>query len=153
MSTNVLSMILAGGEGTRLHPLTAVRAKPSVPFGGNYRIIDFVLSNFINSGLMQVFILTQFKSHSLMEHLRQGWRISGIPNVFIDPIPAQMQTGKKWYEGTADAISSIMSWNPPDSPPASSQSDSRWSKLLRIHDSTMCSISLICSPSLVAVVS
>ena len=104
MSTNVLSMILAGGEGTRLHPLTAVRAKPSVPFGGNYRIIDFVLSNFINSGLMQVFVLTQFKSHSLMEHLRQGWRISGIPNVFIDPIPAQMQTGKKWYEGTADAI-------------------------------------------------
>ena len=104
MSTNVLSMILAGGEGTRLHPLTALRAKPSVPFGGNYRIIDFVLSNFINSGLMQVFVLTQFKSHSLMEHLRQGWRISGIPNVFIDPIPAQMQTGKKWYEGTADAI-------------------------------------------------
>lgn len=104
MSANVLTMILAGGEGTRLHPLTAVRAKPSVPFGGNYRIIDFVLSNFINSGLLRVFVLTQFKSHSLMQHLRQGWRISGIPNAFIDPIPAQMQTGKKWYEGTADAI-------------------------------------------------
>ncbi len=99
-----LAMILAGGEGTRLFPLTASRAKPSVPFGGNYRIIDFVLSNFVNSGMLRIFVLTQFKSHSLMQHMRQGWRMSGIVNNFIDPIPAQMRTGRKWYEGTADAI-------------------------------------------------
>jgi glucose-1-phosphate adenylyltransferase len=100
----VLAMILAGGEGTRLFPLTSARAKPSVPFGGNYRIIDFVLSNFVNSGMLRIFVLTQFKSHSLMQHMRQGWRLSGIVNNFIDPIPAQMRTGRKWYEGTADAI-------------------------------------------------
>jgi glucose-1-phosphate adenylyltransferase len=99
-----LAMILAGGEGTRLFPLTSARAKPSVPFGGNYRIIDFVLSNFVNSGMLRIFVLTQFKSHSLMQHMRQGWRLSGIVNNFIDPIPAQMRTGRKWYEGTADAI-------------------------------------------------
>ena len=104
MSGGILTMILAGGEGTRLHPLTAVRAKPSVPFGGNYRIIDFVLSNFVNSGLLKIYVLTQFKAHSLMQHMRQGWRLSGLTGTFIDPIPAQMQTGKKWYEGTADAI-------------------------------------------------
>ena len=98
-------MILAGGEGARLKPLTAVRTKPAVPFGGNYRIIDFVLSNFVNSGLLNIFVLTQFKSHSLMQHLREGWRFSsGIVKQFIDPVPAQMRTGKKWYEGTADAI-------------------------------------------------
>ncbi len=98
-------MILAGGEGSRLYPLTAVRTKPAVPFGGNYRIIDFVISNFVNSELIRIFVLTQFKSHSLMQHLRQGWRISGqITGNFIDPVPAQMRTGKRWYEGTADAI-------------------------------------------------
>ncbi len=97
-------MILAGGEGTRLSPLTSVRTKPAVPFGGNYRIIDFALSNFVNSGIMNIFLLTQFKSHSLMQHLRQGWRVSGVTDSFIDPIPAQMRTGKRWYEGTADAI-------------------------------------------------
>ena len=101
----IVSMILAGGEGTRLYPLTAVRTKPAVPFGGNYRIIDFVISNFINSELIRIFVLIQFKSHSLMQHLRQGWRISGqITGNFIDPVPAQMRTGKRWYEGTADAI-------------------------------------------------
>ena len=73
----IVSMILAGGEGSRLYPLTAVRTKPTVPFGGNYRIIDFVISNFVNSELIRIFVLTQFKSHSLMQHLRQGWRISG----------------------------------------------------------------------------
>lgn len=104
MALNILNMILAGGEGTRLSPLTQSRAKPSVPFGGNYRIIDFVLSNFVNSGLLRTFVLTQFKSHSLMKHLRQGWRFSGVPGAFIDPIPAQMRTGKQWYQGTADAI-------------------------------------------------
>jgi len=103
--SNVLTMILAGGEGSRLKPLTAVRTKPAVPFGGNYRIIDFVLSNFVNSGLLKIFVLTQFKSHSLMQHLREGWRMpSGIAKQFIDPVPAQMRTGKKWYAGTADAI-------------------------------------------------
>ena len=101
---HVLSMILAGGEGKRLNPLTLVRSKPSVPFGGNYRIIDFVLSNFVNSGLLKLYVLTQFKSHSLMKHLRLGWRFSGITDQFIDPIPPQMRTGKKWYEGTGDAI-------------------------------------------------
>lgn len=100
----ILSMILAGGEGTRLYPLTMSRTKPAVPFGGNYRIIDFVLNNFVNSDLLQIYMLTQFKSHSLMKHLRQGWRLTGLSGRFIDPIPAQMQTGKKWYEGTADAI-------------------------------------------------
>ncbi len=103
--SSILSMILAGGEGTRLSPLTSARTKPAVPFGGNYRIIDFVLSNFVNSGLVSIYVLTQFKSHSLMNHLRQGWRVSGVvTGHFIDPVPAQMRTGKRWYQGTADAI-------------------------------------------------
>ena len=102
--SGVLAMILAGGEGKRLHPLTSVRTKPAVPFGGNYRIIDFALSNFVNSGFLKIFVLTQFKSHSLMQHLREGWRLSGLRGHFIDPIPAQMRMGKRWYEGTADAI-------------------------------------------------
>ncbi|MFQ3229286.1 glucose-1-phosphate adenylyltransferase [Reinekea sp.] len=100
----ILSMILAGGEGTRLAPLTSVRAKPAVPFGGNYRIIDFVLNNFVNSDLLQIFVLTQFKSHSLNKHMSRRWQISGLTNRFIDSIPAQMQMGKHWYQGTADAI-------------------------------------------------
>lgn len=102
--SGILSMILAGGEGTRLSPLTSVRAKPSVPFGGNYRIIDFVLNNFVNSDLLQIFVLTQFKSHSLNKHMSRRWQISGLTNRFIDTIPAQMQMGKHWYQGTADAI-------------------------------------------------
>ncbi|MCM2681024.1 glucose-1-phosphate adenylyltransferase [Echinimonas agarilytica] len=102
--SGILSMILAGGEGTRLSPLTGIRAKPAVPFGGNYRIIDFVLNNFVNSDLLQIFVLTQFKSHSLMKHLSRAWQVSGLTNRFIDPIPAQMQTGKHWYIGTADAV-------------------------------------------------
>ncbi len=103
--SNVLTMIMAGGEGSRLKPLTSVRTKPAVPFGGNYRIIDFVLSNFVNSGFLKIFVLTQFKSHFLMQHLREGWRLSsGILKQYIDPVPAQMRIGKKWYEGTADAI-------------------------------------------------
>ena len=93
--SNVLTMILAGGEGARLKPLTAVRTKSAVPFGGNYRIIDFVLSKFVNSGLLKIFVLTQFKSHSLMQYLREGWSFSfGIVKQFIDPVPAQMRTGK-----------------------------------------------------------
>ncbi|SLM32640.1 glucose-1-phosphate adenylyltransferase [Desulfamplus magnetovallimortis] len=102
--SGILSMILAGGEGTRLFPFTSLRAKPAVPFGGGYRIIDFVLNNFVNSDLLQIFVLTQFKSHSLMKHLSQAWRITGLTGRFIDPIPAQMRTGKHWYKGTADAI-------------------------------------------------
>jgi len=102
--SGVLTMILAGGEGTRLAPLTGIRAKPAVPFGGNYRIIDFVLNNFVNSDLLQIFVITQFKSHSLMKHLSRSWRVTGLTNRFIDPIPAQMQTGKHWYLGTADAV-------------------------------------------------
>ena len=101
---SILSMILAGGEGTRLSPLTGLRAKPAVPFGGQYRIIDFVLSNFINSDLHEIYLLTQFKSHSLSKHLQRCWRIAGLSDKFIDTLPAQMNTGGNWYLGTADAI-------------------------------------------------
>ncbi len=101
----VLGMILAGGKGTRLYPLTEHRAKPAVPFGGKYRIIDFVLSNFINSQIYSIFVLTQFKSQSLTEHIQEGWTVSSlIPNHFVIPVPAQMRTGERWYQGTADAI-------------------------------------------------
>ncbi len=102
---NVLGMIMAGGEGSRLHPLTQERAKPAVPFGGKYRLIDFVLSNFINSQIYSIYVLTQFKSQSLTEHLQNGWRFSSIlSNHFILPVPAQKRTGESWYQGTADAI-------------------------------------------------
>jgi glucose-1-phosphate adenylyltransferase len=100
----VLTMILAGGEGSRLRPLTENRSKPSVPFGGSYRLIDFALNNFVNADLMRIYILTQFKSQSLYMHLKKGWNLSGITDRFIDVIPAQMRDGKRWYEGTADAI-------------------------------------------------
>lgn len=102
--SGVLAMILAGGEGTRLMPLTASRSKPAVPFGGSYRLIDFVLNNFVNSGIMRIFVITQYKSQSLYMHLKNGWTVSGIPNCFIDPIPAQMRVNKEWYQGTADAV-------------------------------------------------
>ena len=101
---NVLGMIMAGGEGSRLHPLTQERAKPSVYFGGKYRIIDFVLNNFINSGIFKIKVLTQFKSDSLIKHLTGGWNLNRMLGHFIDPVPAQMRTGKKWYQGTADAV-------------------------------------------------
>lgn len=97
-------MVLAGGEGTRLMPLTALRAKPAVPFAGSYRLIDFVLNNFVNSGIIRIYVITQYKSQSLYKHLQNGWSVSGIPNCFIDPIPAQMRTGRDWYKGTADAV-------------------------------------------------
>jgi glucose-1-phosphate adenylyltransferase len=100
----VLAMILAGGEGTRLQPLTVTRSKPAVPFGGSYRLIDFVLNNFVNSEIIRIFVLTQFKSQSLYMHMKKGWTVNGIPGCFIDPIPAQMRMGKRWYDGTADAI-------------------------------------------------
>jgi glucose-1-phosphate adenylyltransferase len=100
----VLSMILAGGEGTRLLPLTAERAKPAVPFGGRYRIIDFVLSNFVNSGLLRIKVLTQYKSESLNGHLSRGWHLSTMLDQYIEPVPAQQRIGKEWYRGSADAI-------------------------------------------------
>ncbi|MDA9555995.1 glucose-1-phosphate adenylyltransferase [Vibrio sp.] len=106
----VLGMILAGGEGSRLRPLTESRSKPAVPFGGSYRLIDFALNNFANAGIMQMYVLTQFKSQSLYQHMKKGWSISGITGSFIDPIPAQMRKGKRWYEGTADAIYQNMSF-------------------------------------------
>jgi glucose-1-phosphate adenylyltransferase len=102
---NVLGMILAGGEGNRLYPLTEQRAKPAVPFGGKYRLIDFALSNFINSSVYSVYVLTQFKSQSLTEHINESWRFGSlIHNHFILPVPAQKRTGDSWYQGTADAI-------------------------------------------------
>ncbi len=102
---NVLGMIMAGGEGSRLYPLTQERAKPAVPFGGKYRLIDFVLSNFINSKIYSIYVLTQFKSQSLTEHLQEGWRFGSIlHDHFILPVPAQKRTGDSWYQGTADAI-------------------------------------------------
>jgi glucose-1-phosphate adenylyltransferase len=106
MELRVLGIILAGGKGTRLYPLTKERAKPAVPFGGKYRIIDFVLSNFINSGIYSLYVLTQFKSQSLLQHINEGWQIGGIlKNQFIIPVPAQMRSGgEQWYQGTADAI-------------------------------------------------
>ncbi|MCD4781657.1 MAG: glucose-1-phosphate adenylyltransferase [Candidatus Omnitrophica bacterium] len=101
----MLTFILAGGRGARLDPLTQDRAKPAVPFGGNYRIIDFTLSNCINSGLRRIYILTQYKSFSLQKHLLAGWDVvSNQLGEFIDIIPAQQRVGQDWYKGTADAI-------------------------------------------------
>ncbi len=105
MSHNTLAIILAGGEGSRLQPLTKFRAKPSVPFGGKYRIIDFTLTNCLHSGLRKILVLTQYKSHSLQKHLRDGWSIFN-PELgeYVTPVPAQMRQGNQWYQGTADAI-------------------------------------------------
>src|SRR5436190_1763531 len=103
--SRVLGMIMAGGKGERLHPLTRDRSKPSVPFGGRYRIVDFVLSNFVNSEMAALYVLVQYKSQSLIEHLRQAWRTSGIlPDYFITVVPPQMRFGPAWYRGTADAV-------------------------------------------------
>lgn len=101
---NALVMILAGGEGKRLYPLTKDRAKPAVPFGGRYRIIDFVINNFVNSGFYKIKVLTQYKSDSLNKHITRGWRLSPFLDQYIDLAPAQMRTGNDWYRGTADAI-------------------------------------------------
>ncbi len=102
--SNPLSIVLAGGQGERLRPLTNERTKPAVPFGGHYRIIDFVLSNLINSGLLKIKLLTQFKADSLLRHLKQGWYLPAMLDQFIDPVPAQMRTGHSWYKGSADAV-------------------------------------------------
>ena len=101
----VLVMIMAGGKGERLHPLTRERSKPSVPFGGRYRLIDFVLSSFVNSELVSLYVLVQYKSQSLIEHVRLAWRTSGImPDYFVTVVPPQMRSGPAWYRGTADAV-------------------------------------------------
>ncbi len=100
----VLTMILAGGQGKRLYPLTRDRAKPAVPFGGRYRIIDFVLNNFVNSNLYRIKVLTQYKSDSLNKHISRGWDLSSSIDQFVDLLPAQMRTDGNWYKGTADAI-------------------------------------------------
>ncbi len=102
--SQVLVMILAGGEGKRLYPLTLDRAKPAVPFGGRYRIVDVVLSNFVNSGLARIKVLTQYKSASLEEHIARVWRLSTLLDQFIEAIPAQQRTGKSWFRGSADAV-------------------------------------------------
>ncbi|MFL5389780.1 MAG: glucose-1-phosphate adenylyltransferase [Myxococcales bacterium] len=104
MAYKTLAMILAGGEGRRLAPLTHERAKPAVPFGGRYRIIDFVLSNFANSDILRIKVLTQYKSDSLNTHISRGWRLSSMLGQFVEPVPAQMRTGPEWYKGSADAI-------------------------------------------------
>lgn len=101
----ILGIVLAGGRGERLYPLTEHRAKPAVPFGGRYRIIDFVLSNFVNSGILSIYVLTQFKAQSLLEHIDRGWRASDfLGEHFITSVPAQMRMGEDWYQGTADSV-------------------------------------------------
>jgi glucose-1-phosphate adenylyltransferase len=103
-SQKIFGIVLAGGEGKRLMPLTADRAKPAVPFAGNYRLVDFALSNLINSGLRQIVVLTQYKSHSLDRHVSQTWRLSGLTNSYVASVPAQQRLGKRWFAGSADAI-------------------------------------------------
>jgi glucose-1-phosphate adenylyltransferase len=101
----ILAMVLAGGEGTRLSPLTAERSKPAVPFGGRYRIVDFVLSNLVNSGVHSIYLLVQYKSQSLIEHVNRAWTLSPvIPEQFIAVVPPQMREGPEWFQGTADAV-------------------------------------------------
>ncbi|SDZ05487.1 glucose-1-phosphate adenylyltransferase [Herbiconiux ginsengi] len=103
-SKKIFGIVLAGGEGKRLMPLTADRAKPGVPFGGGYRLIDFALSNLVNSGLRQIVVLTQYKSHSLDRHVSQTWHLDGLLNSYIASVPAQQRLGKRWFSGSADAI-------------------------------------------------
>jgi glucose-1-phosphate adenylyltransferase len=100
----VLGIVLAGGEGKRLWPLTADRAKPAVPFGGSFRLIDFVLSNLVNAGLWKICVLTQYKSHSLDKHISTAWRMSTMLGNYVTPVPAQQRLGPRWYTGSADAI-------------------------------------------------
>ena len=98
------AMVLAGGEGKRLWPLTADRAKPAVPFGGNYRLVDFALSNLVNGEFRRIAVLTQYKSHSLDRHLATTWSLSALLGNYVTPVPAQMRRGPRWFAGSADAI-------------------------------------------------
>jgi glucose-1-phosphate adenylyltransferase len=102
--TSLLALVLAGGEGTRLKPLTGERAKPAVPFGGRYRLIDFVLSNLVNSGYYQIKVLTQYKASSLISHITRGWQLAPIMGHYVEPVPAQMRVGRDWFKGSADAV-------------------------------------------------
>jgi glucose-1-phosphate adenylyltransferase len=104
MVAKVLAMVLAGGEGKRLMPLTADRAKPGVPFGGLYRLVDFALSNLVNGGYLKIVVLTQYKSHSLDRHITKTWRMSNLLGNYITPVPAQQRLGPRWFAGSADAI-------------------------------------------------
>ena len=105
MPRDTLTLLLAGGHGSRLHPLTRDRAKPAVPFGGKYRVIDFTLSNCLQSGIRKILVLTQYKSQSLHRHLRDGWSIFNPEcGEFITTVPPQMRGGDSWYQGTADAV-------------------------------------------------
>jgi glucose-1-phosphate adenylyltransferase len=101
---HLLAIVLAGGEGRRLAPLTAERAKPAVPIGGRYRLIDFVLSNLVNSGFLKIKVLTQYKSDSLNTHITRGWRLPAMLDYYVDLVPAQQRVGKDWYRGSADAM-------------------------------------------------
>ena len=100
----VLGIVLAGGAGKRLAPLTADRAKPAVPFGGVYRLVDFALSNLVNAGILRIAVLTQYKSHSLDRHVSTTWRMSTLLGNYVTPVPAQQRLGPHWYTGSADAI-------------------------------------------------
>ncbi|MBI4396045.1 MAG: glucose-1-phosphate adenylyltransferase, partial [Elusimicrobia bacterium] len=106
LRSKTLGIIMAGGKGERLTPLTNERGKPAVPYGGKYRIVDFVLSNFVNSGILSIYVLVQYLSQSLIDYLRLSWSNRGIiPDHFITVVPPQMRMGEMWYRGTADAVS------------------------------------------------
>src|SRR5690349_8543239 len=100
----ILGIVLAGGEGKRLSPLTLDRAKPAVPFGGLYRLIDFALSNLVNANVLKIAVLTQYKSHSLDRHITMTWRMSPLLGNYVTPVPAQQRLGPQWYTGSANAI-------------------------------------------------
>lgn len=103
--SNVMAMVMAGGHGSRLMPLTEKRSKPAVPFGSRYRIVDFVLSNLVNSGIYPIYLLVQYKSQSLIEHIRKAWTLSPLfPDHFVTVVPPQMLSGPAWFSGTADAV-------------------------------------------------
>src|SRR4029077_16408202 len=101
---NVFAMVLAGGEGKRLAPLTNDRAKPAVPFGGVYRLVDFALSNLVNASIRKICVLTQYKSHSLDRHITTTWRLNSMLGNYVAPVPAQQRLGPRWQTGSADAI-------------------------------------------------
>src|SRR5512146_1308773 len=105
ITKNTYAMVLAGGRGSRLHQLTDWRAKPAVPIAGKFRIIDFVLSNCVNSGIRRIGVATQYKSHSLIQHIQRGWTfLNGQFGEFVDVLPAQQRVEEMWYQGTADAV-------------------------------------------------